>query len=115
LPVLPDSLAHVRDGAAEIAPAQLDWLSQPLSGRSLVWTINSLVVVAALLLFALVFLSVTREPPRRPLAVVGVAAIFVAAFYWGFFQLLGGSSPGARLARLAGCDVKEEADDARFR
>ena len=115
LPVGPDSLAHVRDGAAETAPAQLDWLSQPLSGRSLVWTINSLVVVAALLLFALVFLSVTREPPRRPLAVVGVAAIFVAAFYWGFFQLLGGSSPGARLARLAGCDVEEEADDARFR
>jgi PilZ domain len=111
LPVRPDPLAQVRDDA----PAQLDWLSQPLSGRSLVWTINSLVVVAALLLFALVFLSVTREPPRRPLAVVGVAAIFVAAFYWGFFQLLGGSSPGARLARLAGCDVEEEADDARFR
>jgi PilZ domain len=113
LPVRPDSVAH--DDAAANASAQLDWLSQPLSGRSLVWTINTLVVVAALLLFALVFLSVTREPPRRPLAVVGVAAIFVAAFYWGFFQLLGGSSPGARLARLAGCDVEEEGDDARFR
>jgi hypothetical protein len=92
-----------------------DWLSQPLSGQSLVWTINTLVVVAALLLFALVFLSVTREPPRWPLALVGGATIFVGAFYWGFFRLFGGSSPGARLARLVGCDLEEETDDARFR
>jgi hypothetical protein len=95
--------------------AELDWLSQPLSGRSLVWTINALVVVAALLLFALVFLSVTRESPRWPLAMVGGATVFVVAFYWGFFWLFGGSSPGARLARLTGRDVEEETDDPRFR
>jgi hypothetical protein len=95
--------------------AELDWLSRPLSGRSLIWTINTLVVVAALLLFALVFLSVTGEPPRWPLEMVGGAAIFVAALYWGFFQLFGGTSPGARLARLVGRDVEEDARDTRFR
>jgi hypothetical protein len=108
----------VRADTSEIAlpAAELDWLSRPLSGRSLVWTINTLAVVAALLLFALVFLSVTGEPPRWPVAMVGGAAIFVAGLYWGFFQLFGGKSPGARLARLVGCEVDEdEVRDARFR
>jgi hypothetical protein len=108
----------VRPDTSEIAPpaAELDWLSRPLSGRSLVWTINTLAVVAALLLFALVFLSVTGEPPRWPVAMAGGAAIFVAGLYWGFFQLFGGKSPGARLARLVGCEVEEdEVRDARFR
>lgn len=106
--------------AAETAPkpsSELDWLSRPLSGRSLTWTINTLVALAAFLLFALVFLSVTREAPRWPLAMIGGAVLLVAALYWGFFQLFGGSSPGARLARLIGCDVEEEeeARDDRFR
>jgi hypothetical protein len=111
-------LGWIRGDASEYpreTPEDLDWLSQPLSGRSLVWTINALVVVAALLLFALVFLAVTREPPRWPFAMMGGATAFVVAFYWGFFWLFGGSSPGARLARLAGRDVEEETDDPRFR
>ena len=122
LPMRPRPLepGRMRDDANEYAqenPAELDWLSQPLSGRSLIWTINALAVVAALLLFALVFLAVTREPPRWPLAMVGGATVFVVAFYRGFFQLFGGSSPGARLARLAGCDVEddEEVTGTRFR
>jgi len=121
-PVRPDPLrpADVCDDGAATAPqpsAQLDWLSQPLSGRSLSWTVDTLVVVAALLLFVLVFLSVTRESPRWPLAMTGGAAVVVAVLYWGFFQLFGGASPGTRLARMAGCDVEDdkEASDARFR
>jgi hypothetical protein len=108
--------------AIELSPAvvqervQLDWLSQPLSGRSLIWTINTLAVFAAVLLFALVFLSVAGEPPRWPLATACAAAICVVGLYWGFFQLFGGSSPGARLARMLGTDADEEhANDARFR
>jgi hypothetical protein len=98
----------------------LDWLSRPLSGRSLVWTINGLVVFAALLLFVLVFLwitlSVTGEPPKRPLAISSGAAILVGVLYWGFFKVFGGSSPGARLVRLAGSSVEdEEASHDRFR
>ena len=96
---------------------ELDWLSQPLSSRGLAWTVNALAVAASLLLFALVFLAVTRELPRWPLAMAAGAAICVTALYWGFFKLFGGSSPGARLARLAGYDVQDEkeAETARFR
>jgi hypothetical protein len=111
--------AQARDDRSEIFPAAasaFDWLSQPLSGRSLIRTINTLVVVAALLLFALIFLSITGEPPRWPLAVASAAAVFVGALYWGFFRMFGGASPGERLARLAGWDVEdEEAADVRFR
>ncbi len=69
LPLRPDPFqpVYAHDETA-LPSAQLDWLSQPLSGRSLVWTINTLVVVAALLLFGLVFLAVTREPPTRCLS-----------------------------------------------
>jgi PilZ domain len=95
---------------------ELDWLSQPLTGRSLAWTVNALVVFAALLLFALVFLSVTREAPRWPLRMAGGAAAVVAALYWGFFHMFGGSSLGARLARLAALDQEDEEEaTARFR
>ena len=119
LPTRSHAIADVRDDADENLPApeELDWLSQPLSGRSLVWTINGLVMVAALLLFALVFLSVTREPPRWPLAMSGAGAVLVVALYWGFFRVFGGTSPGARLARLAGCELEDDEDsrDSRFR
>lgn len=111
---------HGLDADAETAVvslSELDWLSQPLSGRSLIWTINTLVTLAAVLLFVLVFLSVTREAPRWPLAMMAGAAMFVAGLYWGFFQVFGGSSPGARLARLLGSDAEEdvEASEDRFR
>jgi hypothetical protein len=118
LPVSPEvrESAHARADGIETAPVELDWLFQPLSGRGLIWTINTLVVVAALLLFALVFLSITGEPTRWPLATAGGAAICVAALYWGFFRILGGASPGARLARMAGWGLEEDdAIDARFR
>jgi PilZ domain len=91
-----------------------DWLSQPLFGRRLAWAVNTLVVVAALLLFMLVFLSVTQEAPPWTLFAGGCA---VGAMYWAFFRIFGGSSLGARLARLAASDDEndEEERDARFR
>jgi hypothetical protein len=108
-PVLRDAL--LADQARE-----LDWLSRPLSGRSLVWTINVLVALAALLLVVLVFLSVTGEPPRWPLAMMGGAAVCVGGMYWGFFHVFAGASPGARLARMVGSDSEEEeVGGARFR
>jgi hypothetical protein len=104
------------DGAlSSDAAAELDWLSRPLSGNSLAWAVNSLVVVAGVLLFALVFLVVTREVPKWPTSMIGGAAIFVVCFYWGFFKLCGGRSLGRRLARLAGYQEEEEEAGARFR
>lgn len=94
---------------------ELDWLSQPLSGRSLAWTVDALVLVAAMLLFGLVFLWVTGEAPRWPVRMAAGAAVAVAGLYWGFFKVFGGGSPGGRLARLAEADEEEEARGARFR
>jgi len=121
LPTRPEPAEELRihEAAASVPheSAELDWLSQPLSSRGLAWTVNALAVVASLLLFALVFLAVTRELPKWPAAMAAGAAICVTALYWGFFRLFGGASPGTRLARLAGYDLQgeEEADVARFR
>jgi hypothetical protein len=108
------------DKEAEETPhalAELDWLSQPLSRRSIVWVVNTLTLVAAVLLFALIFLSVNGEAPKWPVAMTAGVVAVVAALYWVFFKLFGGASPGVRLARLAGYEPSEEDDSggARFR
>ena len=100
---------------AEPAPVEPDRLSQPVSSRALIWMVNTLVVIAALLLFALVFLSVTRETPKRPLLTATVAALVIALLYWGFFKTFAGTSVGTRLARLVGADLEADGEDARFR
>jgi hypothetical protein len=107
-------------GALARTRPELDWLSRPISGRQMAWTLNSLIVLAAMLLFSLVFLAVTQDLPRWPLDLEAgfAAAIFVIAFYWIFFRLLGGSSLGVRLARLAESDAggdREARESARFR
>lgn len=92
-----------------------DWLSQPLSGQGLAWSIHTLVVLAGILLFVLVFLAITREAPAWPLAMTSGAVFVVAGMYWSFFQIFGGSTLGARLARLAQAEPEEEEKGARFR
>ena len=93
---------------------QLDWLSQPLSGRTLAWTVDTLVVIAAMLLFTLVFLSVAGEAPPWPFAVASAACLVMSALYWAFFRLFAGASLGARLARLTE-PVENEIRTDRFR
>jgi PilZ domain-containing protein len=121
LPVRPDAPTPVDAGneseARSAVTTELEWISQPLSERGIVWLINALTIVAALLLFTLVFLAVTRELPQRPVAVATGAVVGLAILYVGFFELFGGVSPGARLARLAGygSDKEEESDHTRFR
>jgi len=109
------AIAHHSIPAVAPQTVQLDWLSQPLSGRSLAWTVNILMIIAALLLFALVFLAVTREAPQWPLAMAGGGAVCVAGLYWAFFRVFAGGSLGARLARLAGNYEDETDQSARFR
>ena len=116
---LADHLAdHLQDHLADDAGepyAQLNWLSQPLSGRALSWLVDSLVVIAALLLFALIFLSIAHELPPWPLTLgtASVAAVFVAAAYWAVFAVFGGPSLGARLAQaVSNVEEKEESEDA---
>ncbi len=94
---------------------EADWLSQPLSGQGLAWAIHTLVVLAGILLFVLVFLAITREAPEWPLAMATGAVLVVAGMYWSFFQIFGGSTLGARLARMAQADGEEEEKNPRFR
>ena len=93
--------------APDSASTESDWLTQPLSGRALAWTVDTLVVVAALLLFALVFLSVTREAPKWPLPVISGVALTMAGLYWVFFRYLAGGSLGTRLARIADAEGRD--------
>jgi len=95
---------------------EMDWLSRPLSGQGLAWAVHTLVVFAGILLFALVFLAITREAPSRPLTMAGGAIFVIATLYWSFFQIFGGSTLGARLARLAEAENDEEEEkSSRFR
>jgi hypothetical protein len=113
----PQSAEDIADRFADSAGdpyAQMNWLSQPLSGRTLSWLVDGLVVTAALLMFALIFLSIAHELPPWPLTLgtVAAAAVFVAAVYWGVFAVFGGPSLGARLARaVSSLDEEEENDD----
>ena len=94
-----------------------DWLSQSLAERRLAWAINALVVLAGWLLFTLIFLAVTHEAPPWPVLTVVAGALTVGTMYWGFFRMFGGSSLGARLARLAASDEEDDEEErgARFR
>lgn len=113
----PLSEAGRRSLAAEVSSsrdsAALDWLFPPVSGAALIWAVNGLALVAGLLLFAVIFLSVTHESPTWP--VILAAATLVPGMYWGFFRVFGGTSLGTRLARLTENEDQEEAAGARFR
>ncbi len=107
----------LRDEADD--PYAQSWLSQPLSGRTLAWLVDSLIVIAGLLLFAVIFLSIAHELP--PLSVTlgtfSGAAAFIIAAYWAVFAVFGGQSLGARMAQAQSRLQKEEPTEgaSRFR
>jgi len=104
---------------ADNEPYALSWLSQPLSGRTLAWLVDSLIVIAGLLLFALIFLSIAHELPPLPLTLgaFSAAGAFIVVAYWAVFAVLGGPSLGARMAQTVSRLQKEEPteDASRFR
>jgi hypothetical protein len=106
LPAKRKTVARVADPVPETI-GNLDWLSQPLSPRALAWTIDLLMVTAALLMFALVFLSITGDVPVSPWITAMSGAVLVAVLYWAFFWVLGGKTLGRRLARLVGREEDE--------
>ena len=98
--------------------AQLNWLSRPLSGRTLAWLVDGLVVIAALLLFTLIFIAITHELPAWPLTLgaATAATAFVVGSYWALFALFGGASLGVRMAQAALIVEEEEVNEVdRFR
>jgi len=116
-------LSHLQvqasDPEAGLAVEQLGWLYRPVSARTLARFVDILVVISALLLFALIFLSITHELPQWPLTLgaVVVAAAFVATAYWSVFAVFGGQSLGARLVGVgSGTEKTDERDGTdRFR
>jgi hypothetical protein len=100
-------------------PADLNWLSRPVSARTLAWILDSLVMTAALLLFAVVFLSIAHELPQWQLTLCAsiATAALVAGIYWALFTLFGGARLGVRIARSpAGLEQSKEKELAnRFR
>jgi hypothetical protein len=76
--------------------------------------VDSLVVIAAVLLFALIFLSIAHELPPWPVTLGTVAAVVVAAVYWAVFAVFGGSSLGVRLAQAVSNEEERE-DTIRIR
>jgi hypothetical protein len=106
-----------RADPADYPYSQLNWLSRPISGRTLSWLVDSLVVTAALLMFALIFLSIAHELPPWPLTLGSVfaAAIVVGAGYWVVFSVFGGSSLGARLAQAVSSPEEEEESEEAVR
>lgn len=101
LPVKFETAEHIMNPVPETI-GNLEWLSQPLSPRSLAWTIDVLMVTAALLMFAFVFLSITADVPASPWTMALCGAVLVSALYWGFFWVFGGETFGTKLARLVG-------------
>jgi hypothetical protein len=115
-PILPEQSEDDLVDAVGDPQEQLSWLSRPLSGRTVVWLVDSLVVMAGVLLFALIFLSIAHELPPWPLAVgtAAAAAVFVAAAYRTMFAVFGGASLGSRLRQAASSveGKEEEGEDA---
>jgi hypothetical protein len=102
------------EDAASDPYAQLNWLSRPLSRRTLAWLVDSLVVTAALLMFALIFLSIAHELPPWPLTlgIASAAVVFVAAAYWAVFAVFRRPSLGARVEQAASTEGREEGEEA---
>jgi hypothetical protein len=90
-----------------------------LSAKGFGRIVDSLVLLCAVLLFAIISLGMTNLFPSWPLALalaLGITSAF-AAVYWYLFAVCVGMTPGEQLARVA-CGVGEdgeEAEPARFR
>jgi hypothetical protein len=114
------SVAKLRMAAPEAyreSIAELSWLSRPLSGKTLARTVDGLLMLAALLLFVLIFISLTHDLPQWPLILVALisAIVCVAGFYWGLFAVFGAETLGTRMAQAAE-PIEENMDEAgRFR
>jgi hypothetical protein len=114
------SQPHQAESPAEAAlqpDLRSNWLSRPISARTLAWLVDALIMIAGLLLFTLIFLAITHELPswHITLGIATAAALFVAGAYWALFALFGGASLGARLAQAVSSGQEEVSEGDRFR
>ncbi len=105
----------------EDSQASVQVLGSPfrISARGISRMVDSLVLLCAVLLFAIISLGMTNLFPTWPLAIalaVGITSMF-AAVYWYLFAVCVGMTPGEHLARVAYGNVggAEEDELPRFR
>ena len=98
--------------------AEIQWGFLSLSAPTFANLVDTIVLVSAVLLFAISCLGVMGSLPPLPVAVTFLAAsaaIFVAAYHLIFSDFLCGASPGKRLAQEAAMPHEGEIPAARFR
>jgi hypothetical protein len=106
---------------------RLLWCPVPISQSTLSKLVDGLILLCAVLLFAVMAIAVTSTDmtsvlPTWPVAVAlasGVTAVF-ASLYWFLFAFWFGRTPGKHLARLACSEWRtathaEQPDQPRFR
>jgi len=103
----------------EETTGSLPLLGSPLalSEKSLSRTVDCLLLLCAVLLFAIIALGMTNLFPTWPLAValaLGITSAF-AAIYWYLFAVCVGMTPGEQLARVAFGGPEEPEEEVRFR
>ena len=116
---------QVEDATADFAEVdeceEAPMLESPvsLSAKGLSRVVDSLLLLCAVLLFAIISLGMTNLLPSWPLALalgLGISSAF-AAVYWYLFAVCVGMTPGEQLARIAfgPADDYLEDDPVRFR
>lgn len=101
---------------------RLPWCPFPISLNVFAKLLDALILLCAVLLFAVMAMAMTNVLPAWPITVVltvGITAVFVGV-YWFLFVFWFTSTPGEHLAALAYSEFRtgkhgKEEDQARFR
>ena len=119
-PALPNASRADED---ELRPPSLHlpWFPFPISAVALSWLVDGLILLSALLLFAVVCMAMIGAVPPWPITLalgVGVAAVLTATYRFLFFLLIGGT-PGyclaGRTSDPGGGKIREPDERPRFR
>ena len=108
------------DEALCAAELHVPWWPVPISAERFARFVDGLVILASILLFCVVFLSISHEMLSWPmvLAVLLGSTVIFSVLYWLVFAAQGLRTPGRVLAKLAGepdADSSSEEELARFR
>jgi hypothetical protein len=114
------STARTGDKLAASEVFELSWWPVPVSPHVLSRMVDSLIVGAAVLVFSVVFLSVTQALPPWPM--ISGTAVFVTCAFFFFYKLLFtfycGGTIGAHLAGMVGVESRndlQKCEEHRFR
>ncbi len=100
------------------APADIQWGFLSLTTRSFSIVVDTVVLLSAVLLFAISSIAVMGAVPPLPITITlfaAAGAIFVAAYHLIFSDFLCGASPGKRLADAAATAQQRDFLAVRFR